>query len=79
MADGGKGPATPASGTATPSSSRKLTKPRADDEATIKVASKKDTKDKPNGVIKLKKPAPKHKSPGNWKEGSFIDRTVFPS
>jgi SAGA-associated factor 73 len=44
-----------------------------DEEPTIKVASKKDTKDKPNGVIKLKKPAPKHASPGNWKDGQFID------
>ncbi len=76
-------PATPASkktgGTATP-------KIRADEEGTIKVAHKKDGKDagkdggaasaaKPSGIIKLKKPPPKHKQPGNWKEGSVVDRT----
>ncbi|EOO04398.1 putative saga complex component protein [Phaeoacremonium minimum UCRPA7] len=44
-----------------------------DDEATIKVASKKNAKDKPNGIIKLKKPAPKHSKPGNWKDGTVID------
>ncbi|KAJ9154752.1 SAGA-associated factor 73 [Pleurostoma richardsiae] len=43
------------------------------DEATIKVASKKAAKDKANGVIKLKKPPPKHSKPGNWKDGSVID------
>lgn len=45
----------------------------SDDENTIKVAPKKDTKDKPNGTIKLKKPAPKHNKPGNWRDGSVID------
>jgi SAGA-associated factor 73 len=45
-----------------------------DEEATIKVASKKQTaKDKPNGTIKLKKPAPKHTNPGNWLEGGYKD------
>jgi SAGA-associated factor 73 len=77
MADGRKGPATPLS-TPAPGSGKKLTKNRADDEATIKVASKKDAKDKPNGIIKLKKPPPKHKLPGNWKEGSFIDSKSGP-
>ena len=56
--------------------SKGITSHGADEEATIKVASKKDVKDaKANGVIKLKKPAPKHKLPGNWKDGSLIDRT----
>ncbi len=74
MADGGKGPATPAPNAAASGGGKKITKPRTDDEGTIKVASKKDPKDKSNGVIKLKKPAPKHKLPGNWKDGSIIDR-----
>jgi hypothetical protein len=43
-----------------------------DEEATtIKVASGK--KQQRDGVIKLKKPAPKHSKPGNWKDGSIID------
>jgi SAGA-associated factor 73 len=42
------------------------------DDDTIKVASKKEGKDKA-GTIKLKKPAPKHKLPGNWRDGSVID------
>lgn len=46
---------------------------KKNDNQTIKVASKKDNKDKPNGIIKLKKPAPKHNKPGNWREGSVID------
>ncbi|KAH7313271.1 SCA7, zinc-binding domain-containing protein [Stachybotrys elegans] len=37
------------------------------DEQTIKVAPKKDSK---TGTIKLKKPAPKHNKPGNWRDGS---------
>ncbi|KAH8801480.1 SCA7, zinc-binding domain-containing protein [Xylogone sp. PMI_703] len=45
----------------------------SDDESTIKVAPKKDLKDKPNGTIKLKKPPPKHNKPGNWRDGSVID------
>lgn len=84
MADGRKGPAaspTPPPSKTASSTSKKLTKHRADDEATIKVASKKDAgaalKDKPNGILKLKKPAPKHKMPGNWKEGSFIDSALI--
>ncbi|TPX12130.1 uncharacterized protein E0L32_007245 [Thyridium curvatum] len=46
-----------------------------DEETTIKVASKKGAagKDKSDGVIKLKKPAPKHSKPGNWKDGTVID------
>ena len=45
----------------------------SDDENTIKVAPKKDIKGKQNGSIKLKKPAPKHNKPGNWRDGSVID------
>ncbi|KAL2073988.1 hypothetical protein VTL71DRAFT_7766 [Oculimacula yallundae] len=45
----------------------------SDDDSTIKVAPKKETKDKPNGTIKLKKPAPKHTKPGNWRDGSVVD------
>lgn len=46
-----------------------------DEEATIKVASGKNAKERQlsNGIIKLKKPAPKHSKPGNWKDGSLID------
>ncbi|KAI0142845.1 SCA7, zinc-binding domain-containing protein [Xylariaceae sp. FL1272] len=40
------------------------------DEGTINVASKKVSRDKPNGVLKLKKPVPKQSKPGNWREGS---------
>ncbi|KAL8303599.1 hypothetical protein RB597_004957 [Gaeumannomyces tritici] len=44
------------------------------DEGTIKVASKKESKAKPvNGAIKLKKQAPRHSNPGNWKDGGVID------
>ena len=45
-----------------------------DEEATtIKVASgKTGSSSKANG-IKLKKPAPKHNKPGNWKDGSVVD------
>jgi len=81
--DGRKAPAaSPTPPLKTASSAKKLNKMRADEDATIKVASnKKDngatsttaTKDKPNGILKLKKPPPKHKLPGNWKDGSFID------
>lgn len=46
----------------------------AGDEGTIKVASKKESKAKPvNGAIKLKKQAPRHSNPGNWKDGGVID------
>ena len=45
----------------------------SDDEMTIKVAPKKEAKDKPNTTMKLKKPAPKHNKPGNWRDGSVID------
>ncbi|RGP69755.1 saga-associated factor 73 [Fusarium longipes] len=41
---------------------------RKGDDGTIKVASKNK-----NGKIKLKKPAPKHSKPGNWRDGSVID------
>lgn len=44
-----------------------------DDEGTINVASKKASKDKTNGTIKLKKPPPKHTKPGNWRDGSVAD------
>jgi hypothetical protein len=48
----------------------------ATDDDTIKVApTKKESKDKPNGGIKLKKTAPKHVKPGNWRDGSVIDGT----
>ena len=49
----------------------KLT-PTGHDDDSIKVAPKKEGKDK-NGTIKLKKPPPKHKLPGNWRDGSVID------
>jgi hypothetical protein len=82
-------PATPAGKKAGASGTPKI---KNEEEATIKVASKKDkdSKDKDSkdakdskdggggsktsGVIKLKKPPPKHKQPGNWKEGTFVDR-----
>ncbi|KAI0841675.1 SCA7-domain-containing protein [Hypoxylon sp. FL0890] len=44
-----------------------------DDEGTINVASKKVSKDKPNGIIRLKKPVPKQLKPGNWRDGSVAD------
>ncbi|KAI1637694.1 SCA7, zinc-binding domain-containing protein [Biscogniauxia mediterranea] len=44
-----------------------------DDEGTINVASNKITKDRPNAIIKLKKPVPKHTKPGNWRDGSVAD------
>ncbi|KUJ19596.1 SCA7-domain-containing protein [Mollisia scopiformis] len=50
--------------------------PPSDDESTIKVAPKKDSKDKdkdkPNG-LKLKKSLPKIDKPGNWRHGSVAD------
>ncbi|KAF4634648.1 hypothetical protein G7Y89_g3467 [Cudoniella acicularis] len=45
----------------------------SDEESTIKVAPKKDMKEKLIGTIKLKKPPPKHNKPGNWRDGSIID------
>ncbi|RDL34469.1 Uncharacterized protein BP5553_07597 [Venustampulla echinocandica] len=45
----------------------------SDDDSTIKVAPKKENKDKLIGTIKLKKPPPKHNKPGNWRDGSVID------
>ncbi|ERT02216.1 SAGA-associated factor 73 [Sporothrix schenckii 1099-18] len=92
MSDARKGtssspaPATPAGKKAGASGTPKV---KNDEEATIKVASKKDkdskdkdskdskeggTASKPSGTIKLKKPPPKHKQPGNWKEGTFVDQ-----
>lgn len=47
----------------------------ASEDDTIKVASKKDIKDKSSGGFKLKKPAPKYVKPGNWRDGSVIDGT----
>ncbi|KAI1082194.1 SCA7, zinc-binding domain-containing protein [Whalleya microplaca] len=44
-----------------------------DDEGTINVASKKVTRDKSNGLIKLKKPPVKQTKPGNWRDGSVAD------
>ncbi|KAK8058959.1 hypothetical protein PG994_009407 [Apiospora phragmitis] len=44
-----------------------------DDQGTINVASRKMSKDKPNGVIKLKKQPPKQTKPGNWRDGSVAD------
>ncbi|KAI0019026.1 SCA7, zinc-binding domain-containing protein [Xylariomycetidae sp. FL0641] len=44
-----------------------------DDEGTINVASKKVSKDRPNGIIKLKKAVPKQTKPGNWRDGSVAD------
>ncbi|KAF4984385.1 hypothetical protein FZEAL_429 [Fusarium zealandicum] len=41
---------------------------RKGDDGTIKVASKNK-----NGTIKLKKTAPKHTKPGNWRDGSVIE------
>ncbi|CAG7564652.1 unnamed protein product [Fusarium equiseti] len=41
---------------------------RKGDDGTIKVASKNK-----NGRIKLKKPAPKHSKPGNWRDGGVIE------
>jgi hypothetical protein len=62
---------------------QKLTKlrPAEDEEATIKVASKAQPKSQAqlDGILKLKKPAPKHSKPGNWKDGSVIDGIPHPS
>ncbi|KAH6604080.1 hypothetical protein Trco_007526 [Trichoderma cornu-damae] len=49
-------------------------------DQTIKVASKKDSK---NGTIKLKKSVPKQNKPGNWMDGSVVEGVLrenpFPS
>lgn len=46
-----------------------------EDESTIKVAPKKEKGiNGVTGTIKLKKPVPKHNKPGNWREGSVVDR-----
>lgn len=48
--------------------------PPSDDESTIKVAPKKDNKDKDKLIgLKLKKSLPKIDKPGNWKHGSVAD------
>jgi SAGA-associated factor 73 len=47
-----------------------------DDETPVKVTPRKESKDgviRPNGTIKLKRPAPKHNKPGNWRDGSVVD------
>jgi hypothetical protein len=47
-----------------------------DEESPVKVTPKKEVKDgviRPNGTIKLKRPAPKHNKPGNWRDGSVVD------
>jgi SAGA-associated factor 73 len=50
----------------------------SEDESTIKVApTKKGSKEKSNGIIKLKRPAPKHNKPGNWHDGSVVEGRVF--
>ncbi len=45
--------------------------PASDDENTVKVTPRKEIR--PNGTIKLKRPAPKHNKPGNWRDGSVVD------
>lgn len=82
MADVRKGlssspaPATPVLGKKVGSSTPKH---KLEEDTTIKVASKKDgtapgSGALKNGIIKLKKLPPKHKQPGNWKEGAFVDQ-----
>jgi hypothetical protein len=54
--------------------------PGTDDESLVKVTLKKEVKDsviRPNGMIKLKRPAPKHNKPGNWRDGSVVDGQSF--
>lgn len=95
MSDARKGMSSSPAPPATPANTKKsgasgTPKIKTDEEGTIKVASKKDGKDskdskdggsasKSSGIIKLKKPPPKHKQPGNWKEGTFVDRKSDPS
>ncbi|OBT49652.1 hypothetical protein VE04_09841, partial [Pseudogymnoascus sp. 24MN13] len=43
----------------------------SDEETTVKVTPRKEIR--PNGTIKLKRPAPKHNKPGNWRDGSVVD------
>jgi hypothetical protein len=46
------------------------------DESPIKPTPKKADKDgviRPNGTLKLKRPAPKMGKPGNWREGSLVE------
>jgi len=54
------------------------TAPGSDDETpmkdTIKVTPRKEMR--PNGTVKLKRPAPKHNKPGNWRDGSVIDGSL---
>ena len=52
--------------------------PADEEETTIKVASSKDKASGKErqlsiGIIKLKKPTPKHSKSGNWKDGSTLD------
>lgn len=49
----------------------------SDDEGgTVKVTPRKEIR--PNGTIKLKRPAPKHNKPGNWRDGSVVDGMSTP-
>lgn len=48
----------------------------SDDESSIKITPRKDIK-APNGTIKLKRPAPKLKGAGNWRDGSVVDGQSF--
>ena len=53
-----------------------LAAPGTDDESSVTVTPKKELKDgviRPNGTIKLRRPAPKHNKPGNWRDGSVVD------
>ncbi|SZF06129.1 unnamed protein product [Blumeria hordei] len=47
----------------------------SDDEAIHNVKTKRPRREKPSfgGIIKLKKPPPKHNKPGNWLDGSILD------
>ena len=47
-----------------------------DDDGPVKVTPMKKEKSG-SGTIKLKKPAPKHSKPGNWRDGSVIDGAYF--
>jgi hypothetical protein len=41
----------------------------------VKVTPRKEIR--PNGTIKLKRPAPKHNKPGNWRDGSVVDGAYY--
>jgi len=51
------------------------TAPGTDDESLVKINPRKDKDSviRPNGTFKLKRPAPKHNKPGNWRDGSVVD------